>query len=251
MNLEQPNFEVTPDEEKEGRILLKESEIAEMIENKSEKVANNIEQVNEQTEVYIGEWNVDVYKAIKEYPNVTNLYESFPNKEIFMQVLETDPSIDSYDAVKQAFEDKDMRISDHAGTILEKTDFSGENQNYKLVGFTVEQLGLMNGATTTEIYERAKELGLDLCSAEVGPQLRLQDASKTVIRVAMKQFVGYKPSHPRHDGNEFDNPNESIFTLEYDGGSTGKLMLAARYAEFNLTHNYAEKFIFSAQESDS
>ena len=39
---------------------------------------------------------------------------------------------------------------------------------------SVGELGFKDGATRQRIYGRANELGLDLCPAEVGPQLRLQ-----------------------------------------------------------------------------
>ena len=43
-----------------------------------------------------------------------------------------------------------------------------------MVVVSVAELGFKDGATREQIYARAKELGLDLCPAEVGPQLRLQ-----------------------------------------------------------------------------
>jgi hypothetical protein len=44
----------------------------------------------------------------------------------------------------------------------------------ELVIVSVADLGFKERATCKDIYNRAKELGLDLCPAEVGPQLRLQ-----------------------------------------------------------------------------
>jgi len=43
-----------------------------------------------------------------------------------------------------------------------------------LVKVTVAELGFKEGVRRDQIYERAKELGLDLCLPEVGPQLRMQ-----------------------------------------------------------------------------
>lgn len=51
---------------------------------------------------------------------------------------------------------------------------SAERTEVNLVSVTVAELGFKKGATRREIYERAQELGLSLCPAEVGPQLRLQ-----------------------------------------------------------------------------
>ena len=45
--------------------------------------------------------------------------------------------------------------------MLDKTEYSKESKTYKLVQFTVEQLGFPQGATTEEIYAKAQELGLD------------------------------------------------------------------------------------------
>lgn len=61
-----------------------------------------------------------------------------------------------------------------------------------LVKVTVGELGFKEGATNSQINERAKELGLELCPNEVGLQLRLQykDQPKGEwILVAMEPIV--------------------------------------------------------------
>lgn len=67
-------------------------------------------------------------------------------------------------------------IGDWADDILGKPAFTASDTESKveLVVRSVEELGFKDGATREEIYNRAKEIGLDLCPAEVGPQLRLQ-----------------------------------------------------------------------------
>jgi hypothetical protein len=50
----------------------------------------------------------------------------------------------------------------------------------------VADLGLPNHATTKEIYNRAGELGLELCPAEVGPYLRLALADTHTFTVSCK-----------------------------------------------------------------
>ena len=78
---------------------------------------------------------------------------------------------------RKAIKDNKMRISDWASDILGKPAFTvaAEETELDLVVVSVAELGFKNGATREQIYARAKELDLDLCPAEVGPQLRLQD----------------------------------------------------------------------------
>jgi hypothetical protein len=58
--------------------------------------------------------------------------------------------------------------------ILDKAVFTSRYREVDLVIKSVEELGFENGATRSQIYERAIGLGLQLCPSEVGPQLRLQ-----------------------------------------------------------------------------
>lgn len=67
------------------------------------QMAYKIEDVNEDTKAYIGEWNIEVFRTIRKYPNIRYLYESFPNEKIIMQTLKTDPKINSPESVKEAF----------------------------------------------------------------------------------------------------------------------------------------------------
>ena len=77
---------------------------------------------------------------------------------------------------RRALKDGGFKISDWANHILGKPAFTvaTEGTEVGLVKVTVAELGFMKGARRDQIYSRAKELGLELCSSEVGPQLRLQ-----------------------------------------------------------------------------
>ena len=68
------------------------------------------------------------------------------------------------------------KISKWASDILSKRAFttSDTEMELDLVNVSARELGFEKGATRKEIYERALILGLQLCPAEVGPQLRLQ-----------------------------------------------------------------------------
>lgn len=160
-----------------------------VLECNPEDIAWSQNEIQETTKAYVGEWNTEVFQKIRNYPHIEHFYESFPEKKIFMQSLETNPAINSAEAAKKALIDKNDYISYWGEDILYKTEFSKESQKYDLVRFTVAQLGYPNGATTDEIYTRAAELGLELCPAEVGPHLRLQYRGREWMLIAMKQIA--------------------------------------------------------------
>ena len=114
-----------------------------------------------------------------------------------MQELETNPEINSSEKAKKAMANKNIDLGEWGKDNLEKTKFSKEKEIYNLVGFTVKQLGFSRRATTDEIYQKAQELRLELCPAEVGPHLRLQYSGKEWMFIAMEQIIaldGYSPS---------------------------------------------------------
>lgn len=82
----------------------------------------------------------------------------------------------SADDFRKAITASGMKIGDWANDILGKPEFTAISQETELglVVVSVAELGFKKGATREQIYNRAKERGLELCPAEVGPQLRLQ-----------------------------------------------------------------------------
>jgi len=80
------------------------------------------------------------------------------------------------DDFRKSLEDAGMKVGDWANDILGKPAFTVaiEEVEVDLVVVSVAELGFRKGATREQIYTRAKELGLELCPSEVGPQLRLK-----------------------------------------------------------------------------
>lgn len=76
--------------------------------------------------------------------------------------------------LRQALVDAGNRISDRGGDILKKVKVASDPTKIDIVVVTVAELGFPNGTTRAQIYEKALSLGLKLCPAEVGPQMRLQ-----------------------------------------------------------------------------
>ncbi len=158
---------------------------------KTEEIALNKELINENTKAYIGPWTPEVCRLLPK--TVKYAYEKFPDTPLFMKTIETDLNIQTPEQAEKAILDKGYKINDYAKQILQKTPFSKEKISYKLVEFSVKQLGFPNGAKLKEIYSKAIELGLEICPAEVGPLLRLQYANQPTdnyLRIAMEPISG-------------------------------------------------------------
>ena len=80
------------------------------------------------------------------------------------------------DDFRSAHKRADMKIGDYANDMLGKSAFTASEteQQVELVVASVAELGFKKGARFDQICGRARELGLELCPNEVGPQLRLQ-----------------------------------------------------------------------------
>ena len=114
------------------------------------------------------------------------------------------------DALRKAMKKANFTIGDWANDILSKSAFTvaSAEEEIQLVNMSVAELGFKDGATYGNICSKAKELGLELCPNEVGPQLRLQykDQPKgEYLRIAMEPITD-------SDGNL------GIFSVEHDGG---------------------------------
>lgn len=206
-----------------------------VFECSQDQIAKNANEIDENTKAYLGTWSVEIFQKIRNYPKVKHLYESFPDKKIFMRELETDPRVSSPALAEEALQRNNIALTDWGKDILYKTEFSQEAQEYNLVRFTVEQLGFPNGATTDEIYRKAESLGLELCPAEVGPHLRLQYSGKEWMLIAMNQIT-----------DRGGNPN--VFSL-FSGGA--QLRLNGRSAEPGERWHPRIEWVFSAREFET
>jgi len=98
------------------------------------------------------------------------------------------------DEFRRALRDGGFRISGWASDILGNPAFkvASEETEVDLIKVTVAELGFKEGVRRDQIYERAKEFGLELCPAEVGPQLRLRykdQPNGEWILVAMEPII--------------------------------------------------------------
>ena len=85
--------------------------------------------------------------------------------------------------------------------------FRSKQEHLDLIHLEVSSLGFPKdeNPTTDEIYKRIQEFGLELCPAEIGLSLRLQNSTSDSIYIGMKQITD-RGGHP------------SVFFLYRDDG---------------------------------
>ena len=93
---------------------------------------------------------------------------------------------------RKALKDGGNCIGAWADDILGRPEFeksvSAEETEVDLVVLTTSQITGKNGGTTAEVFAGAQQLGFAKCSAEVGPQLRLQYKDHQLMDVRL--FIG-------------------------------------------------------------
>ncbi|MES2408998.1 MAG: PcfJ domain-containing protein [Patescibacteria group bacterium] len=225
------NMDITKDMPKEecGKII----QLVLSLKFESKQIAYSVEEVNEETKIYLGDWNTEIFKKIRQYPAITHLYASVSginslDKKIFHQTIETDPSIQSPEDAEKKLKEKSIILHDYGKCILQKTEFSQTKVSYGLVSFTARELGVGSMARIGEIYEKAIESGLELCPSEVGPNLRLSYIGRESMSMAMEQMSGF---------------GDVPYVWDLRSGSEG-LELNAREVHSIQRKDYQGRFVF-------
>ena len=114
-----------------------------------------------------------------------------PKFEVF-KTIKLGTGLKSADDFRVALKDGGFRISRWASDILDMSAFTAVSQKTEvdLVVVSVAELGFKNGASRSEIYKCAEELGLEICPPEVGPQLCLQLKDQPSSELL---FIGMEP----------------------------------------------------------
>ena len=138
-----------------------------------DQIAHTTKEINQNTKAYVGKLEPDIFTAIQKY-DIEHVYTNFPEGRIKRENLEIGGK-DKNQLITE-LENKKNNISDYARDMLKSKDFITQKnrEQVDLVRLTVKDLGFPGGATTKQIYQRAQELGLELCPAEVAPNYRLQ-----------------------------------------------------------------------------
>jgi len=156
------------------------------------QVAHNPKEITKNTKAYVGKLEPGIFELAQIY-NIEHIYTSFPEGNIRRMQVEIGGK--TKQELAEEMKKQGIKTSSYAQDMLNNKDFNVlENQEKaSLVRLKVSDLGFESGATTQEIYQRAEEFGLELCPAEVGPQLRLQYTNQPMgewISIGMKQIAG-------------------------------------------------------------
>jgi len=188
----------------------------------SNQITYELNEINENTKAYIGEWNIEVFKKIPN--NIVYLYESFPEKKILRKTIELTTKTGK-EYIKELTE-QGFKKSEYSEDILNKMEVLKQKEKIDLVSFSVKQLGFPDGATLKEIYDKAKEFGLELCPPQVGPELRLDYKDQPAgewLRIAMDAISDRDDNPSLFNVDQFDSVSwlcndDGRLGLHWDGG---------------------------------
>ncbi len=234
--LKSGKMEITSDISKEDAVKI--IRIMENIVCVPEEIALNKNEITENTKIYIGQLSKEILQS-----NIEHIYSSFPESEIEKVSLGIGGK--TKEELKKEIKEK-FRVTSYAESMLDNPDFEEqlhENpdrelwilkkpEQLSLVKLKVGDLGFTKNPTTDELYAKAEEFGLELCPAEVGPQLRLkypevfnrEQPMNEYLRVAMKQITDSDVDPSifnvcRSDGGLWLGSNWTNPSREWDLGS--------------------------------
>ncbi|MFF3024493.1 helicase [Gottfriedia sp. NPDC057948] len=97
----------------------------------------------------------------------------YPNCPYITRIVEIGGHTKSQ--LNEKLQQASISINEYGEMLLKDDHFTVSNTKYSLqtVELTVGNLGFLEGATTPQIYQKAKELNLELCPLELGPYIRL------------------------------------------------------------------------------
>ena len=155
----------------------------------TEQIATSSDQINETTKAYVGKLEPGIFDKLKE---VEHIYTSFPEGKIRRDSVDIGGK--TVGELEQELEANGVNISQYAKDMLHSQDFvtAKDKERIDLVRLKVGDLGLAGYPTTDQIYGQVKDLGLDLCPPEVGPQYRLAYKNQPMyewLNIGMKQIT--------------------------------------------------------------
>lgn len=190
-------------EKKDGLVFNSEEDIIRHFKCDPSQIAHNPSGIRPDTVAYIGpicetikdpktgeDLIAPEYKGIfYKLEHVECIYTSLPEGRI--EKIKAAIGGITKEQIKKELYAKKINFNDELDSLINSHDFTTLEHQEKvdLIRLTVKDLGFPNGATTDQIYKRALELGLELCPAETGPNLKLQNSSPDLMFIAMEPIA--------------------------------------------------------------
>ncbi len=214
-----------------------EEDMLTIFECAKEQIAHVPSEITENTKAYVGQLEPGVFQKLPA--TLEHVYTSFPEKKIRRENVEVGGK--SAEQLISEIEAASINLSSYARSmLLNKAEFipTKNPEEMTLIRLTVGDLGLKTSATTTQIFERAEELGLELCPPDTGPNYRLKYRNQPLGEYF---HIGMKPISDS-DGRPF------VFNLDR---SDDGLWLHNDWAVPGNTWDPGSKFVFRLRKSES
>ena len=145
------------------------SQIAGSEQELKEKLKNK-----EEIKAYVGPLFPSIFKLLPQ--SVEHIYTEFPEGRIRQKTIKLGTGLETKDDFIKALKQNEFEVNDWAKNIMGNPEFTAAKKETeeRLIILSVADLGFKDGAKIEDIYKRAEELGLEICPAQTGPQLRLQ-----------------------------------------------------------------------------
>ena len=134
-------------------------------------------------------------EGVKRFLSCETVIQVAEHKFKTWKTIKLGTGLKTADDFREVLKDNGFKVSGWANDILGKSAFTVATEGIEVDLFKVmvAELGFKKGVRRrNQIYKRARDLGLELCPPEVGPQLRLQyqdQPNGEWILVAMESIV--------------------------------------------------------------
>ena len=133
---------------------------------------------------YVGELFSNIFQVLPQ--NIEYIYTEFPEGKIRQKTIKLGTGLKTKDDFVRAIEDRGGEVNKVARGMMAKKEFgvSEKEVSVNIFLLPIKVMGLNFGHNDlTQIFNRAKKRGLELCPPEIGPQLRLQYQEKSPIEL--------------------------------------------------------------------
>lgn len=153
------------------------------------QIAKSVSEIRPDTKAYVGPLERGIFNRLQ---GVEHVYTSFPEGKIKRGTIEIGGR--TKDQLERELKQAGIKIDKYAQDMLNSPDFTTLKNpvSVETVRLKVADLGLRGTPTIDKVYARAKELGLDLCPAELGVYQRLKDKNQPLgewYYIGMKQII--------------------------------------------------------------